>query len=69
MKLRRYCSVINDSTNIALTNSFYPISRSICVAYFIGPLTAAALIGFFGMREMFLVLGFVMAGFWWMVGE
>ncbi len=37
---------------------------SLRLAYFLGPLSAAALIGFFGIKEMFLVLAVVMAGFW-----
>ncbi|MBU4246257.1 MAG: MFS transporter, partial [Nanoarchaeota archaeon] len=40
---------------------------SIRIAHFLGPLSAAAMISLFGMREMFLVLAIIMVGFWWMV--
>jgi len=57
------------SRNGKIVENMTIFKTSLRVAYFIGPLTAAALIEFFGMREMFLVLGIIMAGFWWMVGE
>ncbi|VVB59741.1 Uncharacterised protein [uncultured archaeon] len=37
---------------------------SLRLAYFLGPISAAVLIKFFGIKEMFLVLAVIMAGFW-----
>jgi|GEM_PF-2036434 len=57
------------SRNGKIIENMAIFKTSLRVAYFVGPLTAAALISVFGMREMFLVLGFVMAGFWWVAGK
>lgn len=38
---------------------------SLRAAYFLGPITAALLISLFGIREMFLALALIMAGFLW----
>lgn len=42
---------------------------SLRLAYFLGPISAAALIEFFGMKGMFLAVSLIMAAVWWVVGE
>lgn len=57
MELDKHSKKSNIVENLSI------FKTSLRIAQFLGPLSAAAMISLFGMREMFLVLAVIMAGF------